>query len=78
MVLFGDRAESEILQRTKALYAGVVVLGQDLMSVAVGDSAPTPRLPRTAVLTSRYRGPCPKGGPAMLSTLQTSPPSVTT
>src|SRR5215213_6606055 len=26
----------------------------------------------------RYRGPCPKGGPAMLLTLQTSPPIVTT
>jgi ribonuclease Z len=46
VVVFGDRAEAEILQRTKALYAGTVVLGQDLMSVAVGDSTPTPHVYR--------------------------------
>ena len=53
VVVFGDRAEAEILPRTKALYAGAVVLGQDLISVAVGDSAPTPRALGTAVVPPR-------------------------
>jgi len=46
IVVFGNLDEADILTRTRRSYSGPVVLGQDLMSVAVGDRAPTPR-PRT-------------------------------
>ena len=52
IVVFGDRDEAEILNRTRRGYAGPVLLGQDLMSVAVGDTLATSR-PRAAVVAPR-------------------------
>lgn len=43
IVVFGGREEPEILDRTRRSYAGPVLLGQDLMSIAVGDTIATPR-----------------------------------
>jgi ribonuclease Z len=43
IVVFGSSEEPEILDRTRRSYAGPVLLGHDLMSVAVGDTIATPR-----------------------------------
>lgn len=43
IVSFGGLDESEILTRTRRGYAGHVLLGQDLMSIAVGDTVATSR-----------------------------------
>ncbi|MEO7965952.1 MAG: MBL fold metallo-hydrolase [Gemmatimonadaceae bacterium] len=43
IVAFGGGDERDIIPRTKRTYAGPVLLGEDLMSIAVGDSLPTPR-----------------------------------
>ena len=43
VVVFGGRPEAEIMSRTRPGYAGPLLLGQDLMSVAVGDTVATPR-----------------------------------
>jgi len=50
--VFGGRAEDEIMTRTRTGYAGPVLLGQDLMSVAVGDTLATPR-PRAPAVAPR-------------------------
>ena len=52
IVVFGGSEEPEILERTRRSYAGPVLLGHDLMSVAVGDTVPTPR-PRSAGVSPR-------------------------
>jgi ribonuclease Z len=52
IVVFGTAAEPEILDRTRRSYAGPLLLGQDLMSVAVGDTIATPR-PRSASVAPR-------------------------
>jgi ribonuclease Z len=43
IVIFGGRDEAEILSRTRRGYTGPVLLGQDLMSVAVGDTVASSR-----------------------------------
>jgi ribonuclease Z len=43
IVAFGNSDESEILPRTRRSYHGPVLLGQDLLSVRVGDTVSTPR-----------------------------------
>jgi hypothetical protein len=43
IVVFGGGEEAEIMNRTRPGYAGPVLLGHDLMSVAVGDTLATPR-----------------------------------
>jgi ribonuclease Z len=43
IVVFGSSEEPEILDRTRRSYGGPVLLGHDLMSVAVGDTTATPR-----------------------------------
>jgi ribonuclease Z len=52
IVVFGTAAEPEIMDRTRRSYAGPLLLGQDLMSVAVGDTIATPR-PRPASVAPR-------------------------
>jgi ribonuclease Z len=52
IVVFGGAAEPEILDRTRRSYAGPLLLGEDLMSVAVGDTMATPR-PRSASAAPR-------------------------
>jgi ribonuclease Z len=52
IVVFGDSEESAIIDRTRRGYAGPVLLGHDLMSVAVGDTLATPR-PRAAAVAPR-------------------------
>jgi ribonuclease Z len=44
VVVFGGRNEAEILDRTRRSYAGPLLLGRDLMSIAVGDTMATPRV----------------------------------
>jgi len=48
IVIFGGVEEAEILSQTRRGYAGPVLLGYDLMSVAVGDTVATSRLPSEA------------------------------
>ena len=43
IVIFGGVEEAEIMSRTRRGYAGPVLLGRDLMSVAVGDTVATSR-----------------------------------
>ena len=43
IVVFGGGEEADIMNRTRPGYAGPVLLGNDLMSVAVGDTLATPR-----------------------------------
>lgn len=43
IVAFGNSKEDEILQRTRRTYQGPLLLGQDLLSVRVGDTTSTPR-----------------------------------
>jgi ribonuclease Z len=43
IVVFGGSDEAEIMSRTRRGYAGPVLLGHDLMSVAVGDTLATAR-----------------------------------
>src|SRR5690242_6225076 len=45
IVIFGGVDEAEIVSRTRRGYAGPLLLGHDLMSVAVGDTVATSRLP---------------------------------
>jgi len=52
IVVFGGREEAEIMSRTRPGYAGPVLLGQDLMSIAVGDTLATPR-PRAPAVAPR-------------------------
>jgi len=52
IVVFGGREEAEIMSRTRPGYAGPVLLGQDLMSIAVGDTLATPR-PRAPAAAPR-------------------------
>jgi len=52
IVVFGGREEAEIMNRTRPGYAGPVLLGQDLMSIAVGDTLATPR-PRAPAAAPR-------------------------
>ena len=47
IVVFGGRAESEILARTGQSYGGPLLLGEDLMSISVGDTMASSR-PRGA------------------------------
>lgn len=48
ILVFGGSAESEIMHRTRGGYAGPLLLGEDLTSVAVGDTLATPRPRGTA------------------------------
>jgi ribonuclease Z len=52
IVIFGGVEEAEILSQTRRGYAGPVLLGYDLMSVAVGDTVATSR-PRPATVAPR-------------------------
>jgi ribonuclease Z len=52
IVIFGGIEEAEIMNRTRRGYAGPVLLGQDLMSVSVGDTLATSR-PRAAAVAPR-------------------------
>lgn len=52
IVIFGGSEEAEIMSRTRRGYAGPVLLGHDLMSVAVGDTIATLR-PRPATVAPR-------------------------
>jgi ribonuclease Z len=45
IVVLGGSDEAAIMKRTRARYAGPVLFGEDLMSVAVGDTLATPRPP---------------------------------
>ena len=52
IVIFGGSDEADIMSRTRHGYAGPVLLGHDLMSVAVGDTVATSR-PRPALVAPR-------------------------
>ncbi len=52
IVIFGNSAETEIAPRTRRTYAGPLLVGADLMSIAVGDTMATPR-PRPVPTTPR-------------------------
>jgi len=48
IVVFGTSEEAEILSRTRHAYSGPLLLGQDLMSISVGDTLATPHPPAAA------------------------------